>query len=88
MHLEQGLIFPGFFGGGEEKISERIRVRGDLALALISLGADEGRIESLLEETLQMAERAGDFEQIAMTNIHFCTHRFRQGAQDLVVDHA
>ncbi len=88
MHLEQGLIFLDSSEEGEEKISERIRVRGDLALALISLGADEGRIESLLEETLQMAERAGDFEQIAMTNIHFCTHRFRQGAQDLVVDHA
>ena len=88
MHLEQGLIFLDSSEEGEEKISERICVRGDLALALISLGADEGRIESLLEETLQMAERAGDFEQIAMTNIHLCTHRFRQGAQDLVVDHA
>jgi len=84
--LEQGLIFMESLGEESEKhLAERIRVRGDLALALLALGAGERRIESLVEEMREMAERAGDWGQVAMAHIHMCTLRFRQGNHAAVV---
>ncbi|MFP6889911.1 MAG: adenylate/guanylate cyclase domain-containing protein [Nitrospinota bacterium] len=88
--LEQGLIFMESKGEekGREFLSERIRVRGDLALALLGLGAEERRIESLLGEMNEMAEAAGDREQVAMSFIHMCTLRFRMGDQSAVIGYA
>ena len=88
--LEQGLIFMESLGEKESRalLGERIRVRGELALALFGLGADERRVETLLSEMREMAGRAGDLLQLAMADIHMCTLRFRQGNQAAVVESA
>lgn len=88
--LEQGLIFMESLGGRESRalLGERIRVRGELALALLGLGSDERRVETLLSEMREMAERSGDLLQLAMADIHLCTLRFRQGNQAAVVEAA
>jgi class 3 adenylate cyclase/predicted ATPase len=88
--LEQGLIFMESLGEeeAEKLLSERIRVRGDLALALLTIATDEQRTESLVEEMREMAESTGDLAQVAMAHIHMCTLRFRQGDQNSVIDHA